>query len=101
MARRPKLQETLEELLQSENVYYQPPASVYLQYPCIVYQDDLLTQRHADNSVYKVERAYSVTLITKQCDDPIAEKLAWLPRCRFERSFTSDNLYHHVFRIYE
>lgn len=101
MARRLQLQETLEELLQSENVYYQPPPSVHLKYPCIIFQDNVITQRHANNSVYHIERSYTVTLITQQHDDPLMEKLAWLPKCRFERAFTNDNLYHRVYRIYE
>lgn len=101
MARRLNLQETLEELLQSENVYYQPPPSVHLKYPCIIYRDYVISQRYANNTIYGIERSYTVTLITRQPDDPLAEKLAWLPKCRFERAFTNDNLYHWVYRIYE
>ena len=101
MARRPKLQEILEDILQSDKVYYQPPPSVHLTYPCIIYRDNIISQRHANNTVYGIERSYTVTFITREHDDPVVEKLAWLPKCRFERAFTNDNLYHHVFRIYE
>ena len=40
MASRLDLQTFLEELLESKNVYFQPPESVKMKYPAIVYALD-------------------------------------------------------------
>ena len=37
MASRIKLQAKLEELLGSRNVYYQPPETLKIEYPAIIY----------------------------------------------------------------
>ena len=37
MNRRLELQEKLEQLVGNSNVYFQPPASVMLSYPCVIY----------------------------------------------------------------
>ena len=37
MASRLNLQDKLEEVLGSKQVYFQPPESLKLKYPCIVY----------------------------------------------------------------
>lgn len=52
MASRPDLQLLLEELLESRNVYFQPPESVKMNYPAIVYALEDIENAHADNGVY-------------------------------------------------
>ena len=49
MASRLDLQTFLEELLKSKNVYFQPPESVKMKYPAIVYALDDIENVHADN----------------------------------------------------
>ena len=49
MASRPELQTKLEELLGNRNVYYQPPESVKIEYPAIVYSKIRIDTRSADN----------------------------------------------------
>ena len=63
MASRLDLQTFLEELLESKNVYFQPPESVKMKYPAIVYTLDDIENVHADNRVYSSHRHYSVTVI--------------------------------------
>lgn len=97
-----ELQDILEEILGSRNVYFQPPESIKLKYPCIVYQFQGMANRHADNIVYKTAKQYQVTYITK---DPDTEDftdilLARLPYSRYDRHFVSDNLNHEVFTVY-
>lgn len=100
MASRLNLQTVLEELLGSRNVYYQPPASVIMKYPAIVYSRKGIVNTHADDEVYKRDNAYEITVIDEDPDSEIAIKVSRLQYCRFDRHFTSDNLNHDVFTLY-
>lgn len=95
-----ELQATFEELLGSRNVYYNPPASVRMSYPAIVFERNNIVNQFANNSVYKQASRYSVTVITDDPDDPIIDKISKLPTCSFDRSFVSGNLHHNVFTLY-
>ena len=100
MASRLKLQTMLEELLGSRNVYFQPPSSVKMSYPAIVYSRKLIDNEHADNTVYKQSFAYDLTIIDKNPDSDISMKISKLPKCRFDRHYVSDNLNHYIFTLY-
>lgn len=100
MARRLELHEVLCNVLGSRNVYYQPPASVKMQYPAIVYSRKDIYNRHADDDVYKQDHAYDITVIDQNPDSSIVEEMSRLPKCRFDRHYTADNLNHDVFTIY-
>lgn len=71
MASRLDLQTFLEELLKSKNVYFQPPESVKMKYPAIVYALDDIENVHADNGVYSSHRHYSVTVIDSDPDSEL------------------------------
>lgn len=94
------LHEELCKILGSRNVYFQPPSSVSMKYPAIVYERDNIRNSHADDNVYKQSLAYSVTVIDFDPDSEIVEKISKLPKCSFSRHFTSDNLNHDVFTLY-
>lgn len=100
MATRIDLQNVLEELLGSRNVYYQPPESLKMNYPAIVYVRKTIDNSYANNSVYKQNYAYEITVIDKNPDSEIVNKVSKLPTCRFDRHFKSDNLNHDVFTLY-
>ena len=100
MATRVDLQNILEELLGSRNVYYQPPESLKMNYPAIVYTRKTIDNSYANNSVYKQNYAYEITVIDKNPDSEIVNKVSKLSTCRFDRHFKSDNLNHDVFTLY-
>lgn len=100
MANRLDLQAKFEEILGSRNVYFQPPASVKLKYPAIVYARKDIDSIFADNSMYRNMPRYDVTLIDKNPDSPFIERILALPYCSYDRSYTADNLNHDVFNIY-
>ena len=100
MASRLQLQTELEELLGSKNVYYQPPASVKMSYPAIVYSRNDIRNDFANNDVYSQNRSYEVIVIDKNPDSEIVDKVSQLPMCRFDRHYTSDNLNHDVFTLF-
>lgn len=103
---RDDLQRELEDILGSKNVYYEPPASVKMKYPCIVYTLARLHNRSANNGpVYIRYDSYTVTYITRtqeitRTEDSVCEKLLAMGGSAFDRDFTSDNLYHYVFTVY-
>ena len=100
MATRVDLQVKLERILGSRNVYYQPPESLKMNYPAIVYARKTIDNSYANNSVYKQNYAYEITVIDKNPDSEIVNKISKLPTCRFDRHFKSDNLNHDVFTLY-
>lgn len=100
MGDRLNLQAMLEELLGSEEVYFQPPASVKMQYPAIVYRRYRIDNAHADDEVYKQSLEYEAIVIDTDPDSEIVMKMSRLPRCRHERHYTADGLNHDVFRLH-
>lgn len=101
MASRLSLQNELEELLGSKNVYFQPPASVHMNYPAIVYSRNDIENTFANNSVYKQDFAYLITVIYCDPDSDLPIKVSSaFPSIRFDRNYVSDNLYHDVFTLF-
>ena len=100
MASRLSLHETLCELLGSRNVYYNPPESVKMKYPAIVYTRRKPDVKYANNALYKHMSSYELTLIDEDPDSFSALKLQQLPYCSVDRFFKSENLNHITFTLY-
>lgn len=94
MATRLELQDKLEEFLGSSNVYYQPPESIKMNYPAIVYSKNRINTQHADDVVYQKTTQYAITVIDKRPDNAVIEKLLSLPYCSYDTHYVSDNLNH-------
>ena len=95
-----ELQTLLEELLGSANVYFQPPSSVTMKYPAIVYSRSDIENFHANDGVYAQSVAYMVIVIDKNPDSECVKKVSKLPMCIYDRHYVSDNLNHDVFTLY-
>ena len=95
-----QLQSLLEELLGSNKVHFQPPATILLSYPCIVYTLDYAVSEFADNDPYKYSKRYQVTVIDRDPDSIIPDKLAKQRLCTLNRAYQADSLNHFVFNIY-
>jgi len=100
MGLRQQFQAVLEALQPGFKVYFQPGATITMEYPCIVYQRDPGSTKFANGKPYRFEQQYQVTLISRQPDMPIFDKLAALPKSTHARFFVADNLNHDVFSIY-
>lgn len=106
MARlRSELQTLLETLVSEDpedklRVYFQPPANVQMEYPCIVYSRDNAKTQFAGNSPYRYTKRYQVTVISRDPDSLIPDKVAALRMCLFNRFFTAENLNHDVFNLF-
>lgn len=100
LERRLKLHSLLCDAIGSNNVYYQPPEDIRMKYPCIVYTHDKNEVLYADNRNYVKLNRYSVTVIDKDPDSRIRDKIEELQFCTYDRHFTSDNLNHFNYTLY-
>ena len=87
-------------LATTPNVYFQPPPSVKLEYPCIIYKRDFEKAEFADNGPYKRRLRYQVTVIDRNPDSPLPPQIATLPLCVYDRFYTADNLNHDVYNLF-
>lgn len=100
MDNRLSLQGKLEKLV-GYNVYFQPPASVHLVYPCAIYNLVGGDIKRADNMMYHYTNRYEVLFIYRQSNMEIVEQvLRTFPMCSLSRIYISDNLYHYSFNLY-
>lgn len=97
MGSRLELQKLLESILGSRNVYYQPPESIKIKYPAIIYSRNNIDNNFADDIVYMQNHTYQIIVIDANPDSEIVNKISKLPMCRYNRHYTSDNLNHDVF----
>lgn len=80
--------------------YFEPPASMIIKYPCIVYnyvndQDD-----YADNVHYRNFKRYSVSVIDEDPDSKIPDRLKQINYCSSDRKYAVDGLNHFVYTLF-
>lgn len=95
-----ELQAVFEGILGSRNVYYNPPASVQMSYPAIVFSRSRIDKKSANNTTYMQNHRYEVTVIDLDPDCKYIDAVSMLPLCTFDRHFVSDNLHHSTFTLY-
>lgn len=100
MAPRLELQTLLVNLLESSNVYFQPPPTVKMQYPCIIYKRDFIKTDFASNKLYKYKKRYQIIVVDINPDSDINKKILELPLCSYDRFYTADNLNHDVYNLF-
>lgn len=99
MASRQSLDEKLRELTQ--NVYFQPPQTKRITYPCIVYDRAPVDLKRANDNSYMLTHHYTVTYISREPDDGTVDSIALaFPMIRHTSKFENDNLHHDVFDLY-
>ena len=76
MEKRIELHEIFCNILETRNVYYQPPESVKMKYPAIVYSRSDINNTFADDKVYIQSNAYEVTVIDEDPDSEIVKKIS-------------------------
>lgn len=100
MGQRQALQTLLQGILETKNVYFQPPPTVEMKYPCIVYRRDKANTIFADDKPYQNAKRYQVIVVDRDPDSVIPAKVAALPMCIFDRFYTADNLNHDVYNLF-
>lgn len=99
--RRLELHEKLCEVLGSRNVYFQPPGTLRMSYPCIRYQRDRGQHTYADNKTYIYRQAYQVMYIDSNPDSDVPDKLIEaFEEINFNRHYVADNLNHDVYVLF-
>lgn len=100
MARtRLELDALLRSTLGTSNVYFDPPESFKLKYPCIVYSFSGLMGSHADNDRYITYKRYMLNYITPDADDSMVDTIEALPFCRLSSPYVADGLFHNPYEI--
>ena len=101
MERRLDLNRKLREILGSDYVYFNPPENVKMHYPCITYSRDNSTHVFADNSMYQHFKRYQLTVIDRDPDSDISDRLLKaFEYCSFIRFYVYDELNHWVLRLF-
>lgn len=101
MASRTNLHEELCTILGSKNCYFQPPASVRMQYDAIRYKLGGKDIKRANDHIYRLTNKYEGVIITRDPDTTIPDKLlAHFEMCSFGTPYTADNLNHYPFTLY-
>jgi hypothetical protein len=100
MGTRLELQTLLESILGSGNVYFQPPETIKMNYPCIIYKRNKDNTDFADNKPYNHTKRYSVTVVDRNPDSLVPDKIAMLPMCLFDRHLQVNGLNHYIYNLY-
>lgn len=101
MGSRLNLQSELEELLGSDRVYFQPPSSVTLKYPCIVYNLDNTYVAPADNAKYMKFNRYHVKHMYKNYDNQLKDViLDHFQMISHDNEMIADSIYNDDFTLY-
>ena len=82
------------------NVYYQVPSTMTIEYPAIKYSASKRENKHANDLVYHQDTSYTITIMSKDADCDIIDKISKLPKCSFDRQYIVDNIYHNIFNMY-
>ena len=94
------LQADLESIRGVKKVYFDPPAGIHMEYPCIVYNYTNDITLYADNQIYLGNRRYTITVIDENPDSRIPLEIMRFPHCSSDRNFKSDGLNHFVFTLF-
>ena len=101
MDRRLELSDKLRSIIGNDNVYFQPPSSTIIQYPCVIYNERRGSTTYANDSVYNYVKSYEIKFIFKKLNESIVKNvLKSLTLCSFDRVYIADNLYHYVFIVH-
>lgn len=100
MGTRLEFQAVLQDIQDGVSVYFQPPSSVLMSYPAVVYNRDSNLATYADNAIYTNKIRYQVTVIDRDPDSLIPDKVMKLPLSKYVRHFTTEGLYHDIYDVY-
>lgn len=84
-----------------QHTYFEPPESIRMSYDAVVYEKLAMEVRRANNRSYNIRDGYFVTVISRDPETTMPRRFQeHFERCRPERPFVQDNLYHFPFTLY-
>lgn len=95
-----RLGDIFEEMLGSQNVYFQPPSNNKIQYPCVMFELGYIDIGFADNKPYIRTKRWTVTLIDKNPRSPYVDRITELEGVSFDRHYNANAMNHWVFNLY-
>ena len=106
MASRLKLHDEFIDILGTRNeehsrVYFQPPESKKMTYPCIRYKKSAPFFKTANNKNYSMINKYECVVIDWDPDSKIPDEIVeHFSMCSLGNPYTADNLNHFPFTLY-
>lgn len=100
MDKRLQLHEIFLSIPGVKEAYFQPPSTLDLVYPCIIYSRKKNNTDFANDKPYNHHTAYQVIVIDEDPDSGIPMVIASMPMSSFDRHYTADNLNHDVYNVY-
>lgn len=86
---------------EESRVYYNPPSSVKMKYPCIRYKSVPPDIKRANNGIYNKTNGYEAIVIDPDPDGIIADTILYrFQQCSIVQMYAADNLNHTVLKIY-
>lgn len=83
------------------NVYFQPPSTIQMKYPCIVYTKSDKMRHYASDVVYLSLQEYNITVIESDPDSDIGDAIEkYFQSCVISQYYTVDNLNHTTLNLY-
>ena len=99
MSRRPELYDILKRYV--DNVYFQPPEDLKINYPCIIFSREPDYRRAANNKGYVAHNLWDLVYIDQYPDSGVPDRLINdLPMCEATNYYVADNLNHVKLRLY-
>lgn len=81
-------------------VYFQPPSTIKLEYPCIIYKRSNQKDFFSNDRIYIGMKRYLVTVVDKNPDSLIPDKVLGLRYCSFSSHYSVDGLNHDIYTLY-
>lgn len=102
MRTREELHEILCNILGSRNCYFSPPSNIRMKYPCIKYEEEAPSVRHADDRRYLKRNRYTLTIIDENVESEIPNRLfeSDLKYLDLDRIYVVDRMKHYVYTLY-
>lgn len=90
----------LQQAVQHNRVYFQPPENLKIGYPAVVFHLSKIKIDHASDVPYKGAKEYSVILITKDPEPDVIDEILKIPYSSLDTTYISDGMNHFVFTVY-
>lgn len=90
----------LQQVVQHDRVYFQPPENLKIGYPAVVFHLSKIEIDRASDVPYKGAKEYSVTLITKDPEPDVIDEILKIPYSSLDTTYISDGMNHFVFTVY-
>lgn len=90
------------ELLKfSKNVYFQPPSSLQMVYPCIIYSKSPKSKQFGNDATYISKQGYQLMVIDRSPTSTTADELeSYFQYCTITQYYTVDSLNHTTLNLY-